>query len=85
MSAPIARAARTSFRAAPRAPLRQQFRRNASGDASAAEQGEKKDVLKEGARKDPELYVCLPEIFSRKLWKGGLNERRTSINNIRSS
>ena len=54
-------ALRTPFRSVPRAPTRQAFRRNASAEAdvSAAQQGENKDVLKEGARRDPELYVRL--------------------------
>ena len=62
-------ALRTSFRPAPRAPTRQAFRRNASAEAdvSAAEQKENKDVLKEGAKRDPELYVCPPSICPTRL------------------
>ena len=55
----------TPFRTASRTPTRQAFRRNATtsaeADVSAAEQKENKDVLKEGAKRDPELYVYLPK------------------------
>lgn len=53
-------ALRASFRPTPRAPTRQAFKRNASAEAdvSASQQNENKDVLKEGAKRDPELYVC---------------------------
>ena len=55
MSAVARRAGLQTFRTpATRTPARQFRRTYAEKDA----EGERKDVLREGARRDPELYVC---------------------------
>lgn len=61
--------ARSAFRAAPRVRSTPAFRRWAS-TASEGERQAGKDALKAGAKRDPELYVCVRlRVVAYEMWK----------------